>query len=150
MDAPEDDGVDVDRHGVARQGLLGVEGGGLDALVDHRHHLVEDREDQEQARALDALQLAGPQDHELLPGVGHLQAQRHQDRGQPEGHGLGDADEPAEEKAGEDQGKGDEGGDRVHGALRGPAGPSGNSKRGIGVPVNDNRRHGSRSARADA
>ena len=31
---PEDDGVDIDRHGVAGERLLGVELRGLDALVD--------------------------------------------------------------------------------------------------------------------
>ena len=40
---------------------------------------VDDRDDDEQARPLDALQLAGAQDDELLPVVGHLQRQRDQD-----------------------------------------------------------------------
>ena len=50
MYMPEDDRVDVHRNRVPRQGLFGVEGGGLDALVDHRDHGVEDRNDRRTAR----------------------------------------------------------------------------------------------------
>jgi hypothetical protein len=45
MDVPENDRVDIDRHGILGQCLLGIESGGLDALIDGGHHIVDDRED---------------------------------------------------------------------------------------------------------
>ncbi len=80
---PEDDRIDIDRDGVLGQGLLGHDRGGLDPLVDDRHHVVDDREDDEQSGPLDPMEVAGPQDHEALPGVGHLQREG-DDHGQQE------------------------------------------------------------------
>ena len=80
MHVPEDDGIDVDRHGVAGERLLGIELRGLDALVDDGGDAVDDRDDEEQAGTLDARQLAGAQDDEALPVVGHLQRQSGQHR----------------------------------------------------------------------
>src|SRR5690242_3834685 len=87
MDVPENDRVDVDRHGVLGQGLLGIERSGLDALVDDGRHIVDDREDQEETRPFNTLELAGPQDDELLPGVGHFERERDDDGGHNKGCG---------------------------------------------------------------
>ena len=48
---PEQHGVDVDRHGVGGQRLLGGEAGGDGALIDPRRHRVDERHDPEQSRA---------------------------------------------------------------------------------------------------
>jgi hypothetical protein len=77
----------LDRHGVLGQCLLGIERSGLDALVNDRHHIVDDREDQEEARPFDTLKLARPQDDKLLPSVGHLERERDDDRSDKEGWG---------------------------------------------------------------
>ena len=76
---PENDGVDIDRHGVAGERLLGVEPGGLDALVDHRSDGIDDRNDKEQPRPFHARQLAEAQDHEAFPVVGHLEREQRED-----------------------------------------------------------------------
>jgi hypothetical protein len=75
MDVPEDDRVHVDGNGVLGQRLLGVECGGLNALVDDGGHIVEHGNNREEARPFHALQLARSQDDEFLPGVRHLQRQ---------------------------------------------------------------------------
>ena len=85
MDVPENNCVDVDRHGVLGQCLFGIERSGLDALVNDRRHIVDDREDQEEARPFDTLELARPQDDKLLPSVGHLERERYDDRSDKEG-----------------------------------------------------------------
>jgi len=43
---PEDDGIDIDRHRVTGERLLGVELRGLDTLVDDGGDGVDDRDDQ--------------------------------------------------------------------------------------------------------
>jgi hypothetical protein len=64
-----------------------IERSGLDALVDDGRHIVDDREDQEETRPFDTLELAGPQDDELLPSIGHLERERDDDRSDNEGWG---------------------------------------------------------------
>ena len=67
---PEQDRVDIDRHGVAGHRLFRLERRGDDANVDPEGHGVEDRHDEEQARALEAAELAEPQDDDPLPLTG--------------------------------------------------------------------------------
>ncbi len=67
---PQADRIDVDRNRVLGQSLFGVEGGCLDATVDDSNHRVENRNDDEQPCATDALQLTNAVDHVLLPYVG--------------------------------------------------------------------------------
>jgi hypothetical protein len=85
MDVPENDRVDVDRDGVLGQCLLSIEGGGLDALVNHCGYVVDNREDHEETRPFNTLELTGPQDDKLLPGVGHLEREPDDDRSNKEG-----------------------------------------------------------------
>ena len=112
---PEHDGVDIDRHGVARERLLGVEAGGLDALVNNGGDGVDDRDDHEQAGPFDAGQFAGAQDDETLPVVGHLEREGDEDGDEADdnaGH-LQAADKEKAADGGEHNG--DERGDGIHG-----------------------------------
>ena len=67
---PEQDRVDVDRHGVAGHGLFGPEGVGDHASVDPVGDRVEDRHDEEQPWAFERAELAEPQHHDPLPLIG--------------------------------------------------------------------------------
>ena len=52
MDEPEDNRIHVHRDGVFRQCFLCTEGRGLNALVDDGHDIVDNRNDEEEARPL--------------------------------------------------------------------------------------------------
>ena len=102
---PEDDCVDVDRYRVLRQRRLGIESGGLDTLIDDRDHRVEDGDDRKQTRPSDALQLAEPQDNELLPNVGHFQRRGDQDGARKESDRNIQVDEVTGRECRDDEGK---------------------------------------------
>ena len=72
---PEEHGVDVDRHGVGRQRLLGGEAGRDRALIDPGRHAIDERHDPEQPRPAQADEPAEPEDDGALPLLG--------DRGAP-------------------------------------------------------------------
>jgi hypothetical protein len=96
MDVPENDRVDVDRHSVLGQGLLGVEGGGLYALVDDSRDVVDDRDDQEEPGSFHTLELAGSEDDKISPGVGHLERERDNDRGHNKRYSKKEVDDLAQ------------------------------------------------------
>ena len=81
------DRVDVDRHGVLSQCLLGIERSRLDALVDDCRDIVDDRENQKEPGPFHTLELTGSEDNELLLSVGHLERERNDDRSDKEGRG---------------------------------------------------------------
>ena len=67
VDHPEQHGVDVDRHGVGRQRLLGGEAGRDRPLIDPRRDRVDERHDPEQPGAAQADEAAEPQHDRALP-----------------------------------------------------------------------------------
>jgi hypothetical protein len=69
-DLPEQHRVDVDRHGVARQGVLRLERAGDHANVDPVGNRLDDGHDEEQSRAFEAAELAEPQHDHTLPLIG--------------------------------------------------------------------------------
>ncbi len=120
MDLPEDDGVDIDRHRVPGQRLFGIDLGGPNAVIDPGRDRVDHRDDHEDARAADRLELAQAQHHRLLPLLGDLdrvgeqngERHHHDGQGRLMGHG---------EQGGRDEDEHDEDGDadRVHVNLPG-------------------------------
>ena len=64
---PEQHGIDVHRHGVGRERLLGREARCDRALVDPRRHAVRERHDPEQPGATQADEAAEPQHDRALP-----------------------------------------------------------------------------------
>ena len=116
MRHPEDDGVDIDRHRVSGERLLGIDGGGLDALVDPCGDGVEDGNDEEKAGARDRVELAGAQYDGLFPLPRHLEpigddeADEEQGTGRHRRPGDGEADG---RQSGEDDEQGEA--DGVHG-----------------------------------
>ena len=64
---PEEHGVDVHRHGIGGQRLLGGEAGRDRALIDPGRHAIHERHDPEQARAAQADEPPEPQHHRALP-----------------------------------------------------------------------------------
>ena len=126
---PEDDGIDIDRHRVAGERLLGVEPGGLDALVDDGGDGVDDRNDHEQPRPFHARQFAGAQDDEALPVVGHLEREQHE-------YGDDDESDARRLKMGQEQQRADEGendGDERGDGIHGPRPPY--RKYGVALPA---------------
>jgi hypothetical protein len=91
VDLPEHHRIDVDGHGVLGERLLGIDLGGVDALVDPGRDRVDEGDDDEQARSADRVQLAEAQHHDTFPLVGHQQQLRdqrcneHQNGGDPIG-----------------------------------------------------------------
>ncbi len=69
---PEDNGVHIDRHGVARQGRFGFDIGDANALVDVAADRVDHRHNQEKPRAAEAAITSQAQYGGLLPLLGHL------------------------------------------------------------------------------
>ena len=59
---------------------LGTKRRGLNALIDNRDNVVDDRNDKEKARPFDAAQFSRAKDDEFFPGVGHLQRGGDDDR----------------------------------------------------------------------
>ena len=76
VDQPEQHRVDVDRHGVGRQRLLGREARGDHALIDPPRHRIDERHDPEEARAAQADVAAQPQHDRALPLLGDLRRLR--------------------------------------------------------------------------
>ena len=77
---PEQHGVDVDRHRVGGQRLLGREARGDRALIDPRRHRVDERHDPEQARAAHRVKAAEAQ-HDCAVPLPRDSRRLHGDRG---------------------------------------------------------------------
>ena len=73
---PEQHGVDVDRHGIPRQGFLGRERRYHHAMVHPSGDRVHDGDDPEQPRALKATKSPEAQHNGLLPLVGDLDGEQ--------------------------------------------------------------------------
>src|SRR3984893_4016001 len=114
MDVPKNNRVDVDRHGIFGQCLLGIEGGGLYAFVDDCRHIVDDREDHEETWPFHTLELAGSEDNELLPSVGHLERERDDHRSDKEGWSQEHVDRLAKGETYKSAGNHQEQSNRVH------------------------------------
>ena len=69
---PENDGVDVHRHGVARESGLGARIGNANALIDKAGHGVDYGDDEEEARSAKAFVLAEAEESGLFPLVRDL------------------------------------------------------------------------------
>ena len=77
MHHPEQHRVDVDRHGVGGQRLLGGEAGGDGALIDPGRHAIHERHDPEQSRPAQPDEPPEPQHDAALPLLGDSR-RRHQ------------------------------------------------------------------------
>ena len=58
MDLPKHDRVDIHRHRVLAQCLFGVDFGGLNALIEPRGHVIDERHNCEQSRTANCVELA--------------------------------------------------------------------------------------------
>jgi len=71
-DHPEGQGIHVNRHGVHGDGLFSAEIGCPDAGIHEAGYPVDEGKNQKNAGAAQPVVFSEPQDHRLLPVVGHL------------------------------------------------------------------------------
>ena len=71
-DHPEGQGIHVNRHGVHGNGLFSTEVGGPDSGIHETGYLVDEGKNQKDSGAPQPVVFPEPQDHRLLPMVGHL------------------------------------------------------------------------------